>query len=100
MSEQRVAVRGHVGESLDRHRGDRDEGEGTDWPLAAPIFAAVAGLYGGAAVGIYAFLASASREILVSAGLVALSVSSALFAILLASEVDRQRMRMRTSRTE
>ena len=99
MSEQGTVVRPH-GRAETFHHGDAAELEGKDWPLAAPIFAAVVGIYAAAVVGIYELVTSAGRGLLAAAGWVALVVVCGLFAIVLAREVDRQRMRTRQRRSE
>src|SRR5262245_30209254 len=99
MSEQGTVVRPH-GRAETFHHGDAAEGEGKDWPLAAPIFAAVAVIYAAAVVGIYELVTSAGRGLLASAGWVALLLTGGLFAIVLVREVDRQRIRMRQRRNE
>ena len=99
MSEQGTVVRTH-GRAETFHHGDAVEGEGKDWPLAAPIFAAVIGIYAAAVVGIYELVSSAGRHLLASAGWVALVLTCGMFALVLAREVDRQRTRMRQRRTE
>lgn len=98
MSEQGTVVRAH-GRTETFHHGAA-EGEGKDWPLAAPIFAAVAAIYAAAVAGIYELVTSAGRGLLESAGWVALLLVCGLFAIVLAREVDRQRIRMRQRRSE
>ena len=67
MSEQGTVVRPH-GRAETFHHGDAVEGEGRDWPLAAPIFAAVVGIYAAAVVGIYELVASTGRQLLAYAG--------------------------------
>jgi len=99
MSEQGTVVRTH-GRAETFHHGDAVEGEGKDWPLAAPIFAAVVGIYAAAVVGIYELVTSAGRQLLASAGWVALVLTCGMFALVLAREVDRQRTRMRQRRSE
>jgi hypothetical protein len=99
MSEQGTVVRPH-GRAETFHHGDAVEGEGRDWPLAAPIFAAVVGIYAAAVVGIYELVASTGRQLLAYAGWVALILTCVLFALVLAREVDRQRMRLRQRRSE
>jgi len=99
MSEQGTVVRPHGRTETFRH-GDAGTGEGRDWPLAAPIFAAVVGIYVAAVVGIYELVTSAGRGVLESAGWVVLVLTGGLFAIVLAREVNRQRTRTRRRRTE
>jgi hypothetical protein len=101
MSEQGTAVRTHGrAETFHRRHGDADECGGKDWPLAAPIFGAVAGIYAAAVIGIYELVTSAGRDLLASAGWVALILSCGLFAIVLAGEVNHQRMRVHERRSE
>jgi len=99
MSEHGTVVRTH-GRAETFDHGDAVEGEGKDWQVAAPIFAAVVGIYAAAVVGIYELVTSAGRQLLASAGWVALVLTCGMFALVLAREVDRQRTRMRQRRTE
>ena len=93
MTEQGLA-HPQAGQSALRHRGDVVGREARDWPLAAPIFVAAAGIYAAAVLGIYVLVASASTHVLVSGGRIALILAWALYAVLFAIEVDRHRRRM------